>query len=164
MEDVALSRNTIQQARHEARFVVASLIKATFAVDSPVLLHWGSKLLPDISGNKEIVDQVAILITSGNIEQLLAVPKICHGTEQEQCNACIGALDDWQLRSKVQGLVFETTSSNTGLHLGTCTLIEKALKRELIWIACRHHVFEVMLSDEFSATVAPASRHDIDIF
>ena len=161
LEDVALSRNTIQRALQETRSVVASLIKATFVVDSPVLLHWDSKLLPDISGNKEIVDRVAILITSGNIEKLLAVPKISCGTGQEQCNACIGALDDLQLRSKVQGLVFDTTSSNTGLHLGTCTLIEKALKRELIWIACRHHVFEVMLFNVFSATVAPTSGPDI---
>ena len=56
LEDVALSRNTIQQARYETHSVVASSIKATFVVDSPVLLHWDSKLLPDISGNKEIVD------------------------------------------------------------------------------------------------------------
>ena len=75
LEDVALSRNTIQRARHETRSVVASSIKATFAVDSPVLLHWDSKLLPDISGTKKIEDRVAILITSGNIEQLLAVQK-----------------------------------------------------------------------------------------
>ena len=123
-------------------------------VDSPLLLHWDGKLLPDISGSKEVVDRVAILVTSGHVEQLLAVPKIDRSTGEEQCNACLGALDDWKLRSQVQGLVFDTTSSNTGIHLGACTLIEKTLKHELIWIACRHHIFEVMLSDVFSATVA----------
>src|SRR6218665_1372303 len=132
LDDVALSRNTIQRARHETRSVVASEIRTTFTVDSPVLLHWDGKLLPDISGSKEVVDRVAILVTSGHLEQLLAVPKIGCGTGQQQCDACLCALDDWQLRSKVLGLVFDTTSSNTGLNLGACTLIEKALKRELI--------------------------------
>ena len=68
---------------------------------------------------------------------------------------CVPKFKDW---------VFDTTSSNIGLDLGTCTLIEIALKRELIWIACRHHVFEVMLSDVFSATVEPTSGPDINIF
>src|SRR6218665_3854634 len=123
---------TTLRARHETRSVVASEIRATFTVDSPVLLHWDGKLLPDISGSKEVVDRVAILVTSGYLQQLLAVPKIGCGTGQQQCDACLCALDDWQLRSKVRGLVFDTTSSNTGLNLGACTLIEKALKRELI--------------------------------
>jgi hypothetical protein len=164
LDDVALSRNTIQRARIETRSAVAAGIQATLVVDSPLLLHWDGKLLPDISGSKEVVDRVAILVTSGHVEQLLAVPKIGRGTGEEQCNACLGALDDWQLRSQVQGLVFDTTSSNTGIHLGASTLIEKALKRELIWIACRHHIFEVMLADVFSATVATTSGPTIGVF
>ena len=55
------------------------------------------------------------------------MPKTGHDTGQEQCNSCTGALDDWQLRSKVQGHLFHTTNSNTELHLAACTLIEKAL-------------------------------------
>src|SRR6218665_1381253 len=165
LDDVALSRNTIPRARHETRSVVASEIRATFTVDSPVLLHWDGKLLPDISGSKEVVDRVAILVTSGHLEQLPAVPKIGCGTGQQQCDACLCALDDWQLRSKVRGLVFDTNSSNTGLNLGACTLIEKALiKRELIWIACRYHVYEIMLSAVFSATVATTSGPEVGVF
>jgi hypothetical protein len=52
------------------------------------------------------------------MEQLLAVPKIGRGTGQEQCNACLRALDDWHLKPFVQGLVFDTTASNTGLKMG----------------------------------------------
>ena len=42
-------------------------------------------------------------------------------------------------------------------------LLEKALDKELVWIACRHHVFEVMLSDVFSAILGPTSGPDIGL-
>ena len=147
LEDVALSRNTIQSARATTRQSVSAVQKAAFMCGNPLLLHWDGKLLPDITGSKELVDRVAILVTGGQTEQLLAVPKIGRGTGDEQCNACLRALQDWNLKPMVQGLVFDTTASNNGLKMCACTLIEKALERELVWIACRHHVFEVMLAD-----------------
>ena len=63
--------------------------------DSPLLLDWDSKLLPDIAGSKEVVDRVAIVVTGDDVEQLLAVPTIGHGTGEEQCNACLHTLADW---------------------------------------------------------------------
>ena len=110
------------------------------------------------------MDRVAVLVTGGGIEQLLAVPKIGRGTGQEQCDACLRALEDWHLKPMVRGLVFDTTASNTGLRIGACTLIDKALNTELVWLACRHHVFEVMLSDVFSATLGPTRGPDIALF
>ncbi|KAG7167606.1 hypothetical protein Hamer_G030504 [Homarus americanus] len=40
--------------------------------------------------------------------------------------------------------------NKTGLHHGACVRIEDELEQELVWIACRHHVLEIMLSDVFS--------------
>lgn len=47
--------------------------------------------------------------------------------------------------------MLDTTSSNTGMNLGACSLIENSLApdKELVFIACRYHVFEVMLSSVF---------------
>ena len=41
--------------------------------------------------------------------------------------------------------------------MGACTLMERALDTDLVWIACRHHVFEVMLSDVFSVAFRTSS-------
>ena len=149
LADVALSRNTITRARAASRKTVATDTKSKFIADAdrPLLLHWDGKLLPDIAGSKTLVDRVAILVTSGKTEQLLAVPKIGRGTGEEQSNACVRALEDWQIAPMVEGIVFDTTAANTGLKIRACTLLEKALGKELIWIACRHRVFEVMLSN-----------------
>jgi len=130
---------------------VAAADKAAFTADDPLLLHWDGKLLPDIVVGKTKVDRVAVLVTGGRMEKLLGVPQIGAGTGEKQANACLHALHNWQLRTQVRGLVFDTTSSNTGLNLGACTLLERALDRDLVWIGCRHHVFEVMLSRTFTA-------------
>ena len=103
------------------------------------------------------MDSIAILVTGGDIVQLLAVPKIGRGTVMEQCNACLSTLTDWEFKPFVQGLVFDTTASNTGLKIDACILLEKALWKELVWIARRHHVFEVILSAVFSAALGTAS-------
>ena len=69
------------------------------------------------------------------------------------------SLDEWDLQKQVYGLVFDTTASNTGLYKGACIHIEKAVGRELVWIACQHHILEVMLKDVcgslFGSTVGP---------
>ena len=58
-------------------------------------------MLPDISGGKQIVDRVAVLVTGNGIEQLLGVPKIERGTGEEQAAACLKVIDDWNIRHKV---------------------------------------------------------------
>jgi len=110
------------------------------------------------------VNRVAVLVSGGGVEKHLAVPVIGRGTGEEQASACLSTLDDWQLRAQVQRLVFDTTSSNTGLSMSACTLIERALGTDLVWIACRHHVFEVMLSDVFSVAFRTSSGPDVALF
>ena len=111
LSDVVLSRNSIQRARTATHEASARAEQAAFSPDMPLLLHWDGKLLPVIAGKKEPVDRVAVLVTGGEVEQLLGVPKIGRGTgvEQWQCRASLTALDDWQLKSRVEGLVFDTT-------------------------------------------------------
>jgi len=116
LADVSVSRSTIRQTRMENREVVTSRDES-FSPPDPLLLHWDAKLLPDIAGGKHKVDRVAVLVSGGGVEKLLAVPAIGRGTGEEQANACLSTLDDWKLRTQVRGLVFDTTSSNTGLNM-----------------------------------------------
>ena len=39
---------------------------------------------------------------------------------------------------------FDTTAGNTGHLNGACTLLEKQMGRDLLWLACRHHVMELI--------------------
>ncbi|KAG0721942.1 hypothetical protein GWK47_045420 [Chionoecetes opilio] len=71
-------------------------------------------------------------------------------TGTAQGEAVLKAISEAQLQTRVQGLVFDTTASNTGLYEGACVKIQEGLGRELIWVACRHHVLEVVIWDSDS--------------
>ena len=58
---------------------------------------------------------------------------------------------------------FDTTSGNTGHLNGACTLLEKKMGRELLWLACRHHVMELILLKVFTLCCGPSSAPDIPI-
>lgn len=146
------------------RKLVTETDKDTFYVECPLLLHWDGKLLPDIGGAEETVDRIAVIVTGNGIEKLLAVPKIGRGTGSEQAAACLAVLDEWKLRDVVQGLVFDTTSSNTGIHQGACVLIEESLGRELVHIGCRHHILEVVLSHVFTALFGATGGPEVGMF
>lgn len=164
LDDVVLSRSSIRRSRQASREQVGIEIQQSFSRSSPLLLHWDSKILPDITNGNSSVDRVAILVSGGGIEQLLAVPKISRGTGENQAKVCVSKLEDWDIKDLVRGLVFDTTAANTGLTLGACTFLEKELGGDLIWIACRHHIFEIVLGAVFNAAMGPSDGPNVTLF
>jgi hypothetical protein len=62
-------------------------------------------------------------------------------------------------------LCFDTTASNTGRHAGACTLIEQGLDKNLLYLACRHHIMELVVGAAFEkTTIGTSSGPEIKIF
>lgn len=160
---MTLSRSSIRRSRISNREKQAAVHHA-FIHRKPLLLHWDSKLLPDITGRKETVDRIAVLVTSGGEEMLLGIPKICRGSGKNLADACLATLDDWDIRQQIRGLLFDTTASNTGLKKGACSFLEFSLGQDLAWVACRHHVMELVLASVFRVLFGPTGGPDILIF
>lgn len=160
-----LSRTSIQRERKEARRTVAETIKKSTSFDSPVIVHWDGKILPDILGADK-VDRLPVLVSSpaDGKDKLLGVPKLISGTGANAANAVYKMLTEWGLGQKVVGMCFDTTSVNTGLKNGACVLLEHQVEDELLWLACRHHVLEIILSKVFTFCFGPSSSPDIPIF
>src|SRR6218665_3288561 len=68
---------------------------------------------------------------------------------------CLYKLNDWGLQSRVRGVVFDTTASNTSLKNGACTFIENSLHQELAWVTCHNYVMELPLAAVFSILFGP---------
>src|SRR5215469_12986321 len=73
-----------------------------------VIIHWDSKLLPDITGRK-LVDRLPVISTGPNIEQILGVPELSSGKGNEIASAVYDTLQEWVLQDKVEAFVFDTT-------------------------------------------------------
>lgn len=111
-------------------------------------MHWDGKLLPEITGANK-VDRLPIVITHEDTEQLIAVPKLKSGTGDEIAKAVFDQLNGWQLINKVQGICFDTTAANTGATNGAAILFEQKIGRDLMYLPCRHHIFEIVLKEVF---------------
>lgn len=79
-------------------------------------------------------------------------------------NAVYNVLTEWDLGNKIVGMCFDTTSVNTGLKNGACVLLEHKVEEELLWLACRHHILEIVLSKVFTFCFGPSSSPDIPLF
>ncbi|XP_065640135.1 uncharacterized protein LOC136072753 [Hydra vulgaris] len=94
---------------------------------------------------KEKVERLAVLISSPDLSesQLLCISIVKDGTAESLGKAIKKTLQDWKLFDYVDCLSFDTTVTNTGWLKGVCTLIEQWRGKALIWMACRHHVYEL---------------------
>jgi len=72
------------------------------------------------------------------------------GTGKEISSAVYDALNEWNMLEKVQAFVFDTTASNSGRLNGSCVLLEQMLNRPILFLACRHHILEIILQTVFS--------------
>lgn len=107
------------------------------------------------------VDRLAILVSSGLEEQLLGIPKLPNGTGAAEASHVVDSLYEWEIAEEVCAMSFDSTSTNTGCVKGACVLIEQKLARELLWLACRHHVYELVLESAFVSSMGDSKDPDI---
>ena len=92
----------------------------------------------------------------------LGVTKLGSGTGREITGAVAALLESWGAGINTVGMCFDTTASNTGRFSGACALLESLLRRPLLWMACRHHMFE--LAEVFTKCIGPSTGPDILLF
>ena len=64
-----------------------------------------------------------------------------------QANAVSNLLEEWNCSDDVIGLSFDTTLSNTVRINGAAVLLEDRLHKKLLWLSCRHHIMELIISN-----------------
>ena len=85
-------------------------------------------------------------------------------TGETEAASVTDTLEDWNVTSKVIAVGFDTTTSNTGVNKGVCIRLQKSLKTPLLWMACRHHVLELILGKAFSELFGESSGPEIPLF
>lgn len=158
-----INRNSIHRSRQQYREKIAKEVKNKFTLSKPGIIHWDGKLLPELTG-KQKVERLPILITSLNTQQLLGVPSLPNGCGREIALAVFNKLFEWNLLDNVQAACFDTTSSNTGRLQGSVTLLEQKLERSLLYLPCRHHIFELVLKAVFEHKVSQTSAPVVLLF
>ena len=145
LDDFDVSRSTTRRKPMSNRQHIAENIMEKIKEKPPQFgaMHWDGKLLQDSLGDK--FERLAILL-SGSPEfssgKLLGVPQLGDSKGQTQADASYDLLEAWGLKESVFTLVFDTTASNSGVHMGAAKLIEELVDKKLFYLACRHHILE----------------------
>lgn len=163
LEEYSINRSSLRRYRQKHRSEVSSLLKSEFNPQKPLVLHWDGKLMADLTGDEK-VDRLPIIVSGSGAEQLLRVPKLSSGTGKAMADALMDAVSDWGIVDRIKALSFDTTSSNTGRLNGACTLFEQRLGRNVLHLACRHHINELMLEKAFNVTLGPSTGPEILLF
>jgi hypothetical protein len=162
--DLAINRETIRRTRIKWRTEAAKYIRDSFCLDVPLIVHWDSKLMPDLDGGGK-VDRLAIIVSGEGTSKLLKVPKLDSGTGSAMAQAVYDCLQEWNVTEQVQGFSFDTTASNTGKDNGACALLQQKLDRNTLHFACRHHIFEIVAEKVFTECIkVPSNSPDIQLF
>ena len=160
---LSISRSSIKRHREEQRAQMAAALKEEFTGDVPLIVHWDGKLMTDLTG-KEHIDRLPVIVTGVGVSQLLKVSRLPNGTGDKQSTAVVEALQEWNVQDRVVGMCFDTTASNTGCHIGACTLIEHKLGNDLLYLACRHHIMELLVGAAFTVSLSPSAAPEVLLF
>lgn len=163
ISELNVNRMSIHRHRQKNRAKFVSEYKQNFHCSGPITVHWDGKLMLDLTGRKH-VDRLPVIVTGDGVRQMLGVPKLAAGTAEAQACAVMDCLEEWKLCDNVSSLCFDTTSSNTGKHGGACVLLERKIGRELLHLACRHHIMELVLSAAFKTVFGTSSGPDVLLF
>ncbi|CAH0389126.1 unnamed protein product [Bemisia tabaci] len=146
----AINKASFQRVRNKLREKRALKLKENFQGENLELitLHWDGKLMKQLLGPDKC-DRLAIIITSGDIEQILSIPEVLSSTGRDQADAIFEHLVDWNLDGKFQALCCDTTNSNLGRFKRAAVLLEQKLGRDIEYFPCRHHIFEIDLKGVF---------------
>ncbi|KAE8739196.1 hypothetical protein FOCC_FOCC015302 [Frankliniella occidentalis] len=158
-----MSRSSVQRLRAKARKEICVNIKQNFQPKCKLTLHWDGKILPDIH-NEQRFDRLPILVSGPNIDKLLCVPALKRGTGALQGQALLEAVQDWGLEDNLACLCSDTEAANTGHEGGAAKVFQNLLGRELIYLACRHHVLEIPLQAAVTTAIGPFNSPEVQLF
>lgn len=110
---------------------------------SAMILHYDSKIVEDITqGKKKSNERLAVSVKIDDEDHLLGIPVCLNSTGECQTAKIIELLELYDIKDSISGLVFDTTSVNTGVHSGVNTRLNQYLERDVLHLACRHHQLE----------------------
>ena len=152
LEDFVLSKSSANRFRNAVAGDKAVQVKEAFQlkleeIGRKFIVHFDGKLLEGITDSQRSVqERLAILLSSPDLPdpQLLGVPCLEGGTGEAILNGILETLKDWKVSAEhIVGMCFDTTATNTGTVSGACVNLELEMSKQLLYLACRHHIFEL---------------------
>lgn len=156
--DIVSSTSTMFRCRQQHRTNESNNIKETYDITKMVTIHWDGKTYTSRGHVKQ--KKLAVVLSNSKEAKLLDVETVADGSADTHVQVILRVMEDWNVQENIVSMCFDTEAVNTGRISGVCVQMEHRLARELLHLACRHHVYEIFLSASFESTVESAERVD----
>lgn len=103
------------------------------------------------------VDRLPIILSQNNEFQLLGVPEMESGTGWNTAHAVFQVLMNWGVIDDVVAMCFDTCFVNTGHIQGAAYFLQLLFERDLLQLACRRHIYELVLKAAFESKFGKSS-------
>ena len=165
VNDTNISKTTAWRKAQQVRTETAASIKEGYKPPAKAIGHWDGKTV-SLKGNTKS-NRVCVYLTGADANQgrkLLAVPETPSGTGRDEAKVVTDTLEAWGVHKELVGIVFDTTSSNTGADSGACKFVEEWRESPVLWLACRHHCCELHISRVVHAVTGNTKDPGVGIF
>ena len=135
-----LSKKSALRERRKVRNDFNENFYKGFEPPKHTAIHWDEKFCKTVLGQEFGQGHIAVLLSGEKYEEgiLVEMSGLPDGEGLTLANVCYEAILKCRCEEKVKVMVFDTTSSNTGVHKGGASVLERdKLCRKLIWAACR---------------------------
>ncbi|KAJ6647989.1 hypothetical protein Bhyg_03214, partial [Pseudolycoriella hygida] len=129
-------------------------------------MHWDGKKLKDKTNEDKklrntLVDRTAVVLSGIDTEKIVTVARAENGKGLVAAYIVYENVQKWNCLESIIAKCTDTTFANTGCTNGAVVLFEKLMKKNLLYLACRHHMFELVIGaifiQLFEETTAPSS-------
>ena len=112
------------------------------------------------------MERISVSVSGENVAQFLGAPKAKSGTALDVSAAVMEVCEDsdWEVLDSIIGLCYDTTSVNTGHKNGAAIVLEGKMGKDLLQFPCRHHIFEVILSEAYYVCFGKSKEPDLTFF
>ena len=119
---------------------------------SKCMLHWDGKRIKVKRG--EVSERCVVYISAADgrdFKKLLGAHEVADGSAASEALVVTDLLRKWGIQEEVKGVVFDTTSSNSGWKSGTCMRVEQSLEKPVLWLvwANEHHASGTWPRDDY---------------
>ena len=173
LEELVLSKSTIWRVRREHRNELAEQARAEFKLNMPLLLSlgWDGKLIMDMSNKKHEMESIVVCGAPGYTEgKIIDVIELTDedgrptSTGLAQADAVFDSVEEWGVSDRIVAFNFDTTASNTGHTSGAAIRLNYRFNRPVLYLACRHHVFDLLAKNTFYKVVGYDPSPDVLMF
>ncbi|KAL7287612.1 hypothetical protein TKK_0018258 [Trichogramma kaykai] len=121
-----------------------------------ITVHWDGKMIDDANSGKKVESYE-------NTEKIINAPILKDQKATNTFNSIYESLENWEVLDLVLAVCADTTNTNFGCRGGAAILLEQKLERDWLYLPCRHHIFELVLSIAFTTKIPGSSGPNVPI-